>query len=193
VSAGGSRSAWLLAGAVLIAACGDDGTRAEPSPAPSAPSSVSGAPPRPAPATCATAQLRISEKGIPSSAGHAGVVIVFENDGDRCVLRGYPGVDGMADGSVVFHAERSPGGYLGGAEPDSPEVELNTGGAASALLEGLHGPPAGEPPCPRVDALAVTPPDETHSFHLEASFATVILSCRSPMKGRKSERLRPPS
>lgn len=172
MSAGGLRSAWLLASAVVLAACGGDGTRAERPTAPTAPTALAPttAPAtRPPLATCATDQLRVSEMGIPGGAGHAGVVIVFENDGDRCVLRGYPGVDGMAEGRVVFHADRTPDGYLGGARSGADEVELNTGGAASALLEGLSGPPDGEPPCPGVDALAVIPPDETHSVYLKTS------------------------
>jgi Protein of unknown function (DUF4232) len=80
-----------------------------------------------------------------------------------CVLRGYPGVDGLArDGHIVVHADRTPNGYLGGSRRGSPRsITLRSGQTATALLEGLNGPQPNRR-CRPFTQVNVTPPDETH-------------------------------
>ena len=85
------------------------------------------------------------------------------------MLRGYPDVDGVdADGIVIVHAEPTSNGYLGGQgnSNSGSAVDLQTGQTASALVEGLSGPKAGDAPCTQYEALVVTPPDDTRTVRL---------------------------
>jgi hypothetical protein len=109
---------------------------------------------------------------------------VFTNRGEPCALRAYPGVDGIgADGRPLVHAKRTMRGYLGGAV--SPEtVPLGHGQIASALVEGLNGPVAGSPPCPKYVAYLVTPPNETHSVRLPSAYSMCNLEVHPVVPGR---------
>ena len=114
---------------------------------------------------CATKQLRITIAAVPGGLDHVGAAVRFRNQGSTCVLRGYPGVDGLvADGRAVVHATRSLSGYLGGAKA-LESVVLGHGKTASALYEGLGGPLPGHR-CPNYRFLEITPPNETHSVRL---------------------------
>lgn len=178
----------ILTAAALLAACGRDETPAVSAaiittlpPASTSPSGSALAEP-----ACTTAQLKISWKGIPGGLSHAALVLLFENTGARCALRGYPGIDGIdADGNVTAPARRTPNGYLGG--PDTPgepaAVDLAPGQTASALLEGSSGPLAGEPACPHYEALLVTPPDETHSVRLSTEYSLCDLEVHPVVSG----------
>lgn len=123
--------------------------------------------------TCTTAQLGIGLKDGSAGAGHAGLILLFENTGSRCALRGYPGVAGVdAAGNVTVQAERTPNGYLGGiGSATESTVDLLKGQSASALLEGLLGPSSGGPPCQSYTAMLITPPNETNSVSVPVSFS----------------------
>ena len=159
----------VLVAATLLAACGGEGTPATPTARTSTPppvsDSLSDSVSEPA---CTTAELRITWKGIAGGLGHAGLVLLFENTGGGCVLRGYPGVDGVdGQGNVTVQAGQTPNGYLGGPDTVGSEaaaIVLATGQVASALIEG-SGPVSGDA-CPRYEALLVTPPGETSSVRL---------------------------
>jgi hypothetical protein len=178
----------ILAAAALLAACGKDETPAVSTaitstlpPGSTSPSGSASAEP-----DCTTAQLKISWNGIPGGLSHAALVLLFENTGTRCALRGYPGIDGVdADGNVAAQARQTPSGYLGG--PDTPgepaAVDLAPGQTASALLEGSLGPLAGEPACPRYEALLVTPPGETRSVRLSTQSSLCYLEVHPLVTG----------
>lgn len=143
-----------------------------PSPAPSGPRSIPPAPPpgtttpSSGPSLCLTNQLSISDKPASGGLSHAGIVLVFANHGAPCTLTGYPGVDGLRAGAAVVHAERTLNGYLGGAK-STATVTLAAGQSASALLEGLDGPPAGQK-CASYTSLLVTPPNDRQSVPLDS-------------------------
>lgn len=118
---------------------------------------------------CTSSQLNITWAGVSGGLGHAGFVVLLENSGSPCVLRGYPDVDGVdADGKVIVQADPTPNGYLGGLDDSSSgsTVDLQTGQMASALVEGLSGPKAGDAPCPEYEALLVTPPSDSSPTRL---------------------------
>lgn len=184
--------AAVLATAVLTAGCGSSSTTSSPAPtttaavsttiaAPSTPSASpspppatpSSPPPAPSPSTtapnggpppCLTKQLSTIDKPGAAGVGHAGIVLVFTNKGSTCTLSGYPGVDGVRDGTAVVHAQRTLSGYLGGA-PSVATVTLTVGQSASALLEGFGAPVSGQP-CTAYTSLLVTPPNNQESAPL---------------------------
>jgi hypothetical protein len=127
---------------------------------------ASGASPRSLP-RCRFTQLRISLAATPGGLGHDGVVIRFRDVGPRCVLGGYPGVDGLsAAGTRAVSAQRSRSGYLGGLRRlhgPLPTVTLGAGRTASALVEWISAPCSDTHPCPQVHSLEVTPPGATRS------------------------------
>lgn len=145
-------------------------TTTTPAPPPAPPRSSPAAPspstttPSGGPSPCLTNQLSISDKPASGGLSHAGIVLVFTNHGAPCTLTGYPGVDGLRAGAAVVHAERTLSGYLGGAK-STATVTLPTGQSASALLEGLDGPPAGQR-CASYTSLLVTPPNDRQSVPL---------------------------
>ncbi len=51
---------------------------------------------------CRTSQLQISIAGANGGGGHIGFALRFTNNGARCALRGYPGVDGPAANGRTF-------------------------------------------------------------------------------------------
>ncbi|MDQ6613940.1 MAG: DUF4232 domain-containing protein [Actinomycetota bacterium] len=107
--------------------------------------------------------------GIEAGLGHQSSVVLFHNNGRPCVLRGYPGLDGIdATGRVAVSAQRVPA-------TTEPIVQLNTGQTASALFEGHIGPVPAQGPCPAYAALLVTPPGETHSVRVPSNFSLCYL------------------
>ncbi len=187
---GRARRTCVCAGAavaltVLLAGCGSSRTTTSPAPPTASAASTTLAAPRtttpapsspsPAPSTttpsggpspCLTNQLSISDKPASGGLSHAGIVLVFTNHGAPCTLTGYPGVDGLRAGAAVVHAERTLSGYLGGAK-STATVTLSAGRSASALLEGLDGPPAGQK-CASYTSLLVTPPNDRRSVPLNS-------------------------
>lgn len=100
-------------------------------------------------------------------------------------MKGYPGLDGLdATGKVLVSAARTLRGYLGGLRADSPSsVVLATGAAASALFEGLIGPLSGDPPCPPVTELLVTPPNETRPVRIPVTYGLCDLTVHPVVSG----------
>lgn len=116
-------------------------------------------------AVCATKQLRITISAVPGGADHLGAAVRFANRGTRCTLRGYPDLAGVtASGRLVVRARRTRDGYLGGAKKIK-KVVVDHGQTASALYEGLDGPPPGHA-CPKYGYVRITPPGDRHSVHL---------------------------
>jgi hypothetical protein len=115
---------------------------------------------------CTENHLVITFSPTSSATGHEGDLVRFINLGPACTLQGYPGVDGLSTlGRVLVHARRTPRGFLGGLPPghSAGTVNLATGSAASALLEGL-GVGFTSGPCPRYRYVRVTPPGATTSI-----------------------------
>ena len=118
---------------------------------------------------CGSSQLAVTA-APPSgggAAGHTGVVLRFLNNSHyRCILYGYPGVDGTnGGGHSVAHAARTPDGYLGGCRCSSLRgVLVKPGQTASALVEGDVG---GSGNCDRFRGLLVTPPNTYNSTPLQ--------------------------
>jgi hypothetical protein len=98
--------------------------------------------------------------------GHTSVVLQFLNNSHRrCILYGYPGVDGTnRGGHSRGHATRTTVGFLGGCGCTHPRgVLLRPGQVASALVEG----DASHPRCSdRYAGLLVTPPNTYRSTPL---------------------------
>jgi hypothetical protein len=109
---------------------------------------------------CSGGQLHVSLHGLTAGLGHAGLVIRFRNNGSRCTMHGYPGVDGVRHGHAVVHARRTRGGMLGGGKPR--RVVLRPGDTASSVLEGTSAPVKGRH-CAHYRALRITPPNTTKS------------------------------
>ncbi|MDQ6613803.1 MAG: DUF4232 domain-containing protein [Actinomycetota bacterium] len=139
------------------------------------PSTTSSAPS--SPGTCDTAHLTITAKGIDARLGHQNSVVLFQNTGRPCLLRGYPGLDGIdANGKVVVSAQRAPA-------TTERTVQLNTGQTASAPFEGHIGPVPAQGPCPAYAALLVTPPNETHSVRIPSNFSLCYLLIHPVVRG----------
>jgi hypothetical protein len=95
--------------------------------------------------------------GAPGVSQHP---IIFKNTGSAaCFVVGWPGVAALdAGGAQIFQATR--------VNAKGPQVTLQPGDSASAMLDTIafHAVPgSSQPPCPTVQNLLVTPPDETHS------------------------------
>lgn len=185
-------TAAALAVAVTVAGCGASHstpapappttslipptTKPAPSPTAAAPSSSTStsstttSPSSDGRASCPTSRLSISDRPASAGLGHFGTVLVFTNHGAPCTLTGYPGVDGVRDGTSVVHAQRTLNGYLGGTT-STTTVTLPAGGSASALLEGFDGPEPGHE-CASYTSLLVTPPNDRQA---------VTLTVRAPL------------
>lgn len=114
---------------------------------------------------CGSSQLAVVGSAPPGgdAAGHTAVLLKFVNVSHyRCVLYGYPGVDGTARGHSIAHATRTYDGYFGGCRCSSLHgVTVAPGGTASAIVEGDIGD--GSAACDRFRGLLVTPPNTYHS------------------------------
>jgi len=146
-------------------------TAASPSAAVTAPASTT-APPNPtgtSPSTvrCRGPQLVVGTGGSDSASGHRALVLLFTNHGGTpCHLKGYPGVAALdTSGTQVAQAQRTLGGYMGGAS-STATVLLRPGQAASALVEALAYNPSDGSACTPWAGLLVTAPDDTASTRL---------------------------
>ncbi|WP_380791419.1 DUF4232 domain-containing protein [Streptomyces albidoflavus] len=100
---------------------------------------------------CKTADLDISSA---HGMGEGTLHIAFENTGDACFLKGFPGVDLKADsGPGGINANRS--------DLATPSVVLKTGESTRATLHypANHSDGSGVD----ITLLDITPPNETHS------------------------------
>lgn len=114
--------------------------------------------------TCTTAQLSPSQAPVVGGLNHVGLVLTFTNQALTCTITGYPSVAGTVNGTAVVQARQTPRGYLGGPGA-APTVTLTPNQSASALLEGLDGPPAGQP-CADYTALRITAPNDAQAASL---------------------------
>lgn len=114
---------------------------------------------------CGSSQLAVTAVSAGGAAGHTGVVLRFLNNSHyRCIIYGYPGVDGTnRGGHSIASAARTPDGFLGGCRCTSLRgVLVQPGQTASALVEGDLG--GGN--CDRFHGLLVTPPNTYNSTPL---------------------------
>jgi len=169
---------FALAGALLLAACGgragagagptvppatSDSASASPSTDPSAsPSAAASA--NSSSTRCHTTELQALLKPGGGGAGHAGLILVLTNTGQRsCDVYGYVGMRLLASGaSPMPTTVKRGGGYLF-SDPGPALVKLTPGQAASSGVEWSTVPGPGDPStgCPMSAALEITPPDET--------------------------------
>ena len=116
---------------------------------------------------CSNGAIAVSDTGGGGALGHEDQVIVFTNKGQStCTLSGYPGVAGLdAGGNQVVQAQRMISGYFGGLQAGAtpPNVSLEPGATASAIVEGTDDPVGTATTCPYYSALLVTPPNLTES------------------------------
>jgi hypothetical protein len=113
---------------------------------------------------CRSGQIAVSTGASTAGLGHVGEPLRFENVGAApCTLHGYPGVALIGSGGRELQLGRTPNGYLGGLSTSAksdPVIRLRPHQTASALLEGEDSTASGQP-CPRYEALLVTPPNLT--------------------------------
>lgn len=162
LAAAGIIGAVALGATQLASADGTAGTRHGSVPGPNAFT---------ASAACSGNQLGITVSNEPTAVGlsHVAFVIRFVNNGAKCTLYGYPGVDGYsANGVRLVSATRTKSGYLGGLRPGRsiPHVTLASGSRASALLEWVQGLPNGL----RVRSLRITAPNTRRTVTRSPSF-----------------------
>ncbi|MBV8235647.1 MAG: DUF4232 domain-containing protein [Acidimicrobiia bacterium] len=136
---------------------------------------------------CLTRQLAVSAAQGSGAGGHGNVVIAFRNTGPSCRIVGYPGVAALdARGSQLAQARRTATGFFGGLQGSPitpPIVQLVTGGAASAIVEGLNAAPPDGGPCPSYAGLLVTPPAQTESTRLSVAFSMCDLQIHPVVSG----------
>jgi hypothetical protein len=121
---------------------------------------------------CQFAHLRISQAAPEPATGNHGVIVRFKNTGSRCVLGGYPGVDGLsAAGKTIGSAKRERAGMLGGFDKRGalPTVTLRHGQTASAMIEYDIGPCVPTHTCAKVFSFEVTPPGAMRFKRLNSS------------------------
>jgi Protein of unknown function (DUF4232) len=121
--------------------------------------------------SCSNSQLAISFDGPVAGLGHEGVTLNFKNtSATTCSVYGYPGVAGLdSAGTQVVQAIRTLSGYLGGVvttDPSPPNVVLEPGQFASAIVEGTDTPVGPETSCPSYPKLLVTAPNTSRSVPL---------------------------
>jgi hypothetical protein len=127
-------------------------------------------------AGCTPARTKVSLGGGSAGLGHAGEVVLFTNTGpSSCTLVGYPGAAlvSATGRHGLLNIARTPQGYLGGLSPSDkvdPVISLRPGERASALLEGEDSSAPSGGPCPRYEALLVTPPNQTVTVRLDQTF-----------------------
>ena len=181
---GGAMLGCLVA--TVVAACGSGSSSSSSTHAASTATTTSTTTvtqsPSPSPSASATAsatraaRTRVSLGGGSAGLGHAGEVVLFTNTGSStCTLVGYPGAAlvSATGRHGLLNIARTPQGYLGGLSPSDrvdPVVSLRPGGRASALLEGEDSSPPSGGPCPRYEALLVTPPNQTVTIRLDQAF-----------------------
>jgi hypothetical protein len=112
---------------------------------------------------CVNGNVQVAEKDGPGAAGTISLLLIFQNvSGHRCSLYGYPGASIVGPaGEDLLDAHR-----VRGALAEIPEVTLDAGERASALLEWSEVPGAAGPGGCQVRGaadLAVTPPNFTQS------------------------------
>ena len=125
---------------------------------------------------CAEAQLRVTFGDVPGGLSHEGLAIRFTNRGQRCLIGGFPGVDGLsARKRRTVSAARTLNGYLGGLRKRPiPTISLGSGQTASAVFEWVGGPDP-DLSCSTVKYLRITPPGDMRS--VQRSFSTPITIC----------------
>jgi hypothetical protein len=131
-------------------------------------------------AQCVNGDVQVTDTGGQGAAGHASLMLVFQNvSGHPCHLHGYPGAS-LVDqsGDNLLNAKRTLSGYLGGGVglQKVPDVLLPAGGKASAMLEWSNVPDSSQPnECDVQNAtgLLVTPPNFTQSTSLSLDGSTV--------------------
>jgi Protein of unknown function (DUF4232) len=125
---------------------------------------------------CAPEALAVATEAAQPGLGHRAVQLVFtlQPGAAACQLSGYPTVDAQpqVEGAAPVHAKQTPGGYLGGAKPDT-SVTLEPGRGARAMVEWVAGSPGmgcAIYGAPSTDVqLAVTPPGTTQAFTVPIS------------------------
>jgi hypothetical protein len=131
-------------------------------------------------AQCVNGDVQVTDTGGQGAAGHASLMLVFQNvSGHPCHLHGYPGAS-LVDqsGDNLLNAKRTLSGYLGGGVglQKVPDVLLPAGGKASAVLEWSNVPDSSQPngcDVQNATGLLVTPPNFTQSTSLSLDGSTV--------------------
>ncbi|WP_225724761.1 MULTISPECIES: DUF4232 domain-containing protein [unclassified Nocardia] len=159
----------------------------------SVPGSTAVVPPTPVPGgdaavrPCVSGQVAVAATEISPGSTHRGVRLGFSvvRPGERCTLRGYPGVDSGAGGPLL-HATWTERGYLGGLAPGAQiaTVTLDAAHGAHAVVEGRATDDAGNQ-CPFYTELLVTPPNTTDSVRVPARIDTCELTAH-PVVGDDS-------
>lgn len=114
-----------------------------------------------APPPCAEGQLTLTRGASGAATGHySDVVVLTNNTPTACSLRGYPGVQWVADdGSRLPTTPRHGGSFTFPDLPLTTVVLQAHGGAASFAVGGADFvPPAGATACAKTQGLLVIPP-----------------------------------
>lgn len=124
---------------------------------------------------CQNGQVDVGATAMPPGAGHRGVELEFSLNPNSapCNLTGYSGVD-TGSGGPLLHAERTLGGYLGGAPGEVTTVTLGPRHGAVAVVEGVAVDDNGDQ-CPSYTDLLVTPPNTTQATSVAATIDTCTL------------------
>jgi hypothetical protein len=113
------------------------------------------------PSTCDPGALAVAAESASPGVGHRGIYLNFtlQSGAGSCQLSGYPTVDVDPNlaGTAPIRAKQTPGGYLGGATPDTT-VTLQPGHGARAMVEWVAAPGGQDPACRIYGA---TPPEMT--------------------------------
>lgn len=113
----------------------------------------------PSVATCAATALAGTVEGIEGGAGTIELTVTVTNRGSTpCSLDGYPGISLLASDGASVPVAVQPGGPLAFEQVAPSVVVLASGQRAEVNLGISDVPAAGEPTCPTVTTVAVTPP-----------------------------------
>lgn len=132
---------------------------------------------------CGDHALVVTDTPSDSGMGHSGMELLFRNKTSHtCTLYGYPGFDAISrTGHVLAHAQRTPGGYLGGGSLHA--VVVRPGHYASASVEWLNFNPVTSGDCRYSHSVAATPANTGHTVSLPSSVSLCELQVHPTVAG----------
>lgn len=133
--------------------------------------------------SCGDHALAVTTTPSDSGMGHSARVLLFRNKtAHTCTLHGYPGLDALsASGHVLAHAQRTPGGYLGGGRLRT--VVVRPGHYAAAAVEWLNFNPTTSGDCRYAHSIAVTPANTADTVDLPTSVSVCELQVHPTVGG----------
>lgn len=135
---------------------------------------------------CGNHALTISASRIHGATGHGNLIVRFKNTtGQRCSLRGYPGVTAMTrQGQTLKHAKHTLHGFTGGSTQGIQRIVIKPGHYASADVEWHNFNFSTGHNCRFAPYIEVRPPHTTLTTVFKRSVSLCALAVHPTVAGR---------